>query len=118
MKQILLQTEEMRTQKKPPLQIEVADSFFTRFLGLMGRKKLPAGHGLLLAPCSSIHMSFMRFAIDAVYIDKDYRILKIVHHLRPWLGFSWCQGAWGVIELNAGAADFSRLQTGEQFHVN
>lgn len=117
MKQIFLQTKEMSAEKNPPLQIEVADSFFARFLGLMGRRELPKGHGLLLAPCNSIHMSFMRFSIDAVYIDRDYHILKIVRHLRPWLGFSWCKGAWGVIELNAGAADFYRLQVGEQFNI-
>ena len=109
MKEIFLQAG----KKNPPLMLEVADSFFTRFRGLMLRRALPEGHGLLLAPCSSIQMCFMRFAIDAVYIDRDYRILKVVTHLRPWLGLSWCPGAWGVIELPAGAAQQYGLQPGQ-----
>ena len=87
MKEIFLQAG----KKNPPLMLEVADSFFTRFRGLC----------------------FMRFAIDAVYIDRDYRILKVVTHLRPWLGLSWCPGAWGVIELPAGAAQQYGLQPGQ-----
>lgn len=106
MKTILLQTD----KKNPPLTIEVADSFFTRFCGLMLRRALPEGHGLLLAPCSSIHMCFMRFAIDAVYIDQSYKIRKVVHNLRPWIGLSWCPHAWGVIELPAGMAEKYGLQ--------
>lgn len=106
MKEIFLQAG----KKNPPLMLEVADSFFTRFRGLMLRRELPEGHGLLLAPCSSIHMCFMRFAIDAVYIDRDYRILKVVTHLRPWLGLSWCPGAWGVIELPSGTVKKYGLQ--------
>lgn len=111
MKQIFLQKE--KDAKNPPLNIEVADSFWTRFRGLMCRKRLLSGHGLLLAPCSSIHMSFMRFCLDAVYIDQDYRILKIVRKLHPWIGFSWCHNAWGVIELPSGDASKYKLQVGE-----
>lgn len=89
-------------KKNPLLQIEVADSFWRRFLGLMGRKKLERGTGLLIAPCNSIHMCFMRFRIDAVYLDKDYRVLKTVADIPPWIGFSCCWKAWAVVELPAG----------------
>lgn len=92
------------------LQLETADTFFRRFCGLMLRRQLPAGHGLLIAPCSSIHMCFMRFAIDAVWVDKDMRILKISRHVRPWLGLAWCSKAWGVVEMTAGEADRLGLQ--------
>jgi len=98
--------------ENPPLDVAVADTFFTRLRGLMLRRSLPRGQGLLIAPCNSIHMCFMRFAIDAVYIDRDYRVLKVVHNLRPWLGLSWCRGAWGVIELTAGGAEKYGLRTG------
>jgi len=83
------------------LQIEIADTFFARFRGLMLRKKLPAGHGLLIAPCNSIHMCFMRFAIDAIFIDKNYKVLKISRNIKPWIGFAWCWTAWGVVEVPA-----------------
>lgn len=93
------------------LQIETANTFFSRFRGLMLRKRLPAGHGLLIAPCNSIHMCFMRFAIDAIFIDKDYRVLKVARNVKPWLGMAWCLKAWGVIEVSAGEAH--ELQVGD-----
>ena len=70
----------------PFLEILIADSFLTRFAGLMFRKKMPVATGLLLAPCNSVHMCFMRFAIDVVYLDKEYNIIKIVKDLKPWVG--------------------------------
>ena len=105
MKVMNLYLKRTDNQKNPPLRIEAADSFFQRFLGLMGHKPLPAGNGLLLAPCSSIHMCFMWFAIDAIYIDQDYRVLKVVKGLRPWIGISICWKAWAVIEVRAGEAE-------------
>ena len=83
------------------LRVEQARSFWQRFWGLMGRRRLPKGEALLLAPCNSIHMCFMRFAIDAVYLDEDYRIIKVVRYLRPWLGVSMCLGACAVLEVAA-----------------
>lgn len=96
------------------LQIETADTFFARFRGLMLRKRLPAGHGLLIVPCNSIHMCFMRFAIDAIFIDKDYRVLKVARNVKPWIGLAWCWKAWGVVEVSAG--DSKDLQAGDLLH--
>ena len=87
-----------------PWELEVADSFLARFCGLMLRPPLDSGHGLLLAPCNSVHMCFMRFAIDAIFIDKDYRVLKVARNVKPWIGVAWCWKAWGVVEVNAGEA--------------
>ncbi len=103
---------------KKKLQIEIADSFLQRFLGLMGRKKMPHGQGLLLSPCNSIHMLFMRFAIDAVYLDKNCVVKKIVSNLRPWLGMSICFGAESVIELAAGESARMNLKIGDKFLLN
>lgn len=86
------------------IQLEYADTFWRRFCGLMFRKQLPKGQGLLLVPCNGVHMCFMRFAIDAIFIDKDYRVLKIAPNLRPWLGIAHCHKAWGVVEVTAGEA--------------
>ena len=104
----------LRTARGDIIRAEVADSFLRRFRGLMLRRALPADGGLLLAPCASIHMCFMRFAIDAVYLDDARRILKIAPHLLPWLGLSCCRGAWGCLELPAGAAARLGLAVGER----
>jgi len=104
-----MQTQRMYIEGAPAsapfLKIKIADSFLTRFAGLMFQKKLTQGTGLLLVPCNSVHMCFMRFSIDVIYIDKDYKILKVVKNLKPWIGLSICTKAWGTLELAAGEAE-------------
>jgi uncharacterized membrane protein (UPF0127 family) len=88
----------------------VAESFAGRFMGLMGRAGLPPGGGLWLRPASSIHMLFMRFAIDAVFLarpepDGARRVVAVRANLRPWIGVVWwARGADGCLELPAGTA--------------
>ncbi len=84
--------------------VAVADSFWGRFRGLMLRAPLQPGQGLLMQPCSSIHMLFMRFAIDAVFIDREGRVLRVARGVRPWLGLAAVRGAHAVLELPAGTA--------------
>ena len=98
----------------PFLKVIIADSFLTRFAGLMFRQKLPLATGLLLAPCNSVHMCFMRFAIDVVYLDKEYRILKIVKNLKPWIGLSMCSKACAVLEMTAGEAERCGCEVGKK----
>ncbi len=98
----------------PFLKVIIADSFLTRLAGLMFRKKLPPETGLLLAPCNSVHMCCMLFSIDVVYLDKDYKILKVVKNLRPWIGLSLCGKAWAALELTAGEAERCGLVVGKK----
>jgi uncharacterized membrane protein (UPF0127 family) len=81
----------------------LATSFWSRFRGLMGRASLAADEGMLFRPAGSIHMFFMRFAIDAVFCDKELRVVKVVRALRPWRT-AGARGAKVVLELAAGAA--------------
>lgn len=99
------------------LKIEKADTFFKRLRGLIGRKNLPPNHGLLIAPCNSIHMMFMQFAIDAVFIDKNFVIKKISRNLKTWTGLAICFGAWAVVEISAGEAARLNLQVGQKLEV-
>ena len=82
---------------------ELADSFAKRLRGLLGRSGLEAGHGLLIRPASSVHMFFMRFAIDAVLLDDDLQVVKVTPALRPWR-ITAARGARSVLELRAGEA--------------
>ncbi len=83
-----------------------ATSARARFRGLMLTAPLPTGGGLDIRPCGSIHMMFMRYAIDAVFYDADYRVTKVARRVRPWVGIAFGgRGAKGVIELPVGAAD-------------
>ena len=89
------------------IKVEKADTFFKRY----------SETGLLIAPCNSIHMLFMRFSIDAIFIDKEFRIKKIVKNLKTWIGFAVCFNAWGVIEMNAGEADRLKLAVNQTLKV-
>lgn len=97
------------------LQIEIADNFLSRLVGLIGRKNLPPNHGLLISPCNSVHMMFMKFPIDVVYLDKNFCVKKIVRNLQTWIGFSFCLGATAVVELAAGESQRLDLKVGDKF---
>ena len=62
----------------------VAETAFARLRGLLGRSGLSSGEGMLLRPTSSIHTAFMRFPIDAVFLDRSDRVVKVASDLRPW----------------------------------
>jgi uncharacterized protein len=85
------------------LEFIVADSFLARLGGLLARPRLREGQALVLAPCTSVHTCFMRYAIDVAFIDKHGRVMKLVEHLRPWRAAS-CWHAHAAIELAAGQA--------------
>lgn len=104
----------LMTARGASIRTEIADTIVRRFCGLMLRRQLPADGALLLRPCASIHMCFMRFAIDAVFLDESLRIIKVREHLLPWLGVAWCRGAAGCLELSAGAAARLGLAVGMQ----
>ena len=96
------------------LKIAIADNFWRRFLGLMGQKELPSAQGLLITSCNSVHMCFMRFAIDVVYFDEQFVVKKVVHDLRPWLGISMCVGAASALEIGAGEAKRLNINVGDK----
>jgi uncharacterized protein len=88
-----------------------AESTAERMKGLLGRTGLDLDTAMLIRPCRSIHMWFMRFPIDAAFLDADHRILKVSRHLKPWqLAFAPRKTA-SVLEMTAGALD--RVQPGD-----
>ncbi|OIO27395.1 MAG: hypothetical protein AUJ18_11010 [Candidatus Hydrogenedentes bacterium CG1_02_42_14] len=95
-------------------RIEIAETFFLKLKGLMFRKKLEHGEGLLLLEVSSIHMCFMRFPIDAIFLDRDFRVKQVFMNLKPWTGFAIADAAH-VLELPSGSA--SGLEIGMQIRL-
>lgn len=95
-------------------QLILAESVVDRMQGLLGRKQLPADTGMLIRPCRSIHMWFMRFPIDVAFLDADLHVLRIIRNLQPW------QLAWGprkthsVLETAAGV--LKSLNIGDELH--
>jgi uncharacterized membrane protein (UPF0127 family) len=87
-----------------------------RMRGLLGRKHLPAGEGLLLRRAGSIHTFFMRFPIDAVFLDRRDVVVAITRDLPPWRVAS-CRGARSVLELAAGEAARRGLAAGQRLEA-
>src|SRR3954452_9961259 len=85
-------------------QLSLATSPFARMRGLLGRASLSPDQGMLFRPAGSIHMFFMRFAIDAIFCDRDLVVIDVARGLRPWRTASR-KGAKVVIEVADGAAE-------------
>jgi uncharacterized protein len=95
----------------------LAETALTRMRGLLGRRDLPSGEGILLKPASSVHMAFMRFAIDAVFLDRELRVVKIATDLKPWRA-AGARGSKSVLEIAAGEAAQRGLTTGDRLVVD
>jgi len=103
----------------PLWRLEVAGSWLSRLRGLIGRRGLGPGEGLYLPGTNSIHMLFMRFAIDVVFVgaprtDGSRQVVAVRERLAPWTGVVWwVRGARGVVELPAGSLAASGLKLGD-----
>jgi uncharacterized protein len=94
----------------------VADRPLTRLRGLLGRRVLPAGEGLLLRPSPSIHTWFMRFPIDAVFLSAELEVLSVRPDMPAWR-MAARRGARAVLELAAGEATQRDLVPGSRLRV-
>lgn len=92
---------------------KLASSFVSRFFGLMGRRGVEDGGGLLITSSASIHSFFMRFRFDAIFIDRDGRVVKIVPAMRQWWFAFGGRGAKDVLELPAGVAERTSTERGD-----
>ena len=90
----------------------VAATPLARMRGLLGRRSLPSGQGILLRPAASIHTFFMRFSIDAVFLDDELKVVWIEPDLRPWRA-AGRRGARAVLELPAGECARRGLSVGD-----
>ena len=94
---------------------ELADSCWSRFWGLMGRRELPAGGGLVLQPGGGIHMCFMRMPLDVLHIDKQDHVTHVLRGIKPWRSGPLFVGGKRAIELPVGAA--ATTQVGDEIII-
>lgn len=95
---------------------KVAETPFTRLAGLLGRRQLPVGEGLLLRPAPSIHTFFMRFPIDVVYLDYDFTVLGASPNVKPWR-VAGRYGTRAILELPAGEWERHGIEPGERLRL-
>ena len=94
-----------------------ARSFASRFVGLMGKKELPFGEGLHIVPCNGIHTFFMRIAIDALFLDRDLKVVKLFPSLPPWRATNVYFRVHSVLELPSGTVAASGTSEGDQLEL-
>ena len=94
----------------------VADRPLRRMRGLLGRSALANDEGMLLRPAPSIHTWFMRFPIDAVFLDRELRVIDTASEVRPWR-FASRRGARAVLELAAGDAERRDIRAGMRLEL-
>jgi uncharacterized protein len=97
-------------------RVGLADTPLTRLKGLLGRAGLGSEQGLLIRPTSAIHTWFMRFPIDAVFLDRHFVVIGVKSDLRPWR-FAGRRGAKAVLELAAGESRRRGIQLGERLEL-
>lgn len=98
-------------------ELKVADHFMTRLIGLLNKRRLEPGTGLLIEPCSSIHTFGMAFSIDVVTLDRDYRVLGIWRDIRPWRVKVFSSDTYRVLELASGTVRPSNIEIGDYLQV-
>ena len=100
--QIYLSNASGNRRKTQLSRTQVANTFFSRLVGLLSRKQLGPDEALLIVPCTSIHTIGMRFTIDVVFLDKDNKVLGISLHVKPYR-MRWApKGTVSVLEVSDG----------------
>lgn len=94
--------------------VYIADSYFKRLRGLLGKNQLQPGEGLLLTKVSSVHCLFMKFPIDVVYLNADMMVTGI-ETIQPWRIGKWIRGTSHTLELEAGKAQ-ALIEKGDILH--
>lgn len=97
-----------------PYRINIANNFWTRFKGLQFQKKPLVEEGLLITPCNSIHMFFMRFPIDVVFLDQANNVVKIVSNIKPWRIVPPVRDAHSALELPSGIIVEKNIYVGDR----
>jgi uncharacterized membrane protein (UPF0127 family) len=95
----------------------VADTSWSRLVGLLRHEKLSQGEGLLIVPCSQVHTIFMKFSIDAIFLNSE-NIVLAAHTLKPWRVSPLYFGAKKVLELPQGSIQQFAIKKGAALEVN
>lgn len=97
--------------------IKLADNFFTRLKGLMFTKELLPQEGLIINPCNSIHMCFMNYPLDILFIDKDSNICAMLENIKPWRISKIYFDAEYVIELPTGTISKNNIEKNQKISL-
>lgn len=98
-------------------RVRLANTALARLRGLLGRRRLESDEALWLRPCNGIHTIGMLFAIDAIFLDQELRIVRLIENLRPFRVTTPHLRARSVLEMAAHSVARFQLRTGDQLRV-
>jgi hypothetical protein len=98
-------------------EVVLADTLFLRMKGLLDKKEIKKGQALILKPCDSIHTFFMRFAIDVIFVDRQYKVDLAIQCLKPWRLTPLCWKAKFAIEFPCGIIQDSHTEKGDEIAI-
>ena len=97
---------------------KTANSFFSQAVGLIGRKPISSREGLLLPRCRCIHMCFMRFPIDVIFIDRQNMVVGLVKEIKPFHISPYFSKAQTAIEIAAGRIVQSKTEIADKITIS
>ena len=100
------------------IDIERAESYLSRLVGLLGRESLELGKSLWIKPCNNIHTMFMKFSIDVIFVDTKLIVKKVYLNIPPWRPLYYVWGAHSVFEMPAGSLTAKSVEKGDQLSVS
>lgn len=92
------------TQEIIASEVKLANTFLSRFKGLLGASPLSSQQGLLISPCQQVHTHFMGYPIEVVFLDKNMHVIDIILEMKPWKISKFYKNAYYVLELQANNA--------------
>ena len=93
--------------------VAVADTFWRRAVGLLGRRALPPGAGLWLTPCAAVHTVGMRFSLDLIFLGRDLRVVRVARNVPANRLVRGGRGAHSALEIAAGWLPADALHPGD-----
>lgn len=101
-----------------PFQISCADTVWTRFKSRIGHKGQLVNKGLLLTPCNSLRMFFIRNPIDVIFLNKSNRVIKTLSYRKPWRVVPPVKKAHATLILPLGTVKKEKIRVGDTLQFN
>lgn len=98
-------------------QVIIANKYFSRMKGLLGRDGLSYDKCMVIYPCNSVHTYFMKFPIDVLFLNKEYKVVRIIENLRPFKVSPFVRKAYYVVEIAARPGIKNMIHEGDQLEI-
>jgi uncharacterized membrane protein (UPF0127 family) len=113
----IMKARNVRNNRELSNNVDIADTFYKRMKGLLGKSEMLTGEALWIKPCNSIHTFLMRFPIDVIFLNKNNKVIATKKKLRPNRLTRIYPKAVGVLELPAGTVEATATVVGDVIEI-